>query len=174
MSTGETVTEDGIGDHKRRERCRLTTSDPSRRLAHMNRQRLGLWGTFVFSALAVIGVLVQVYLIGGFLFGESGWLDTHRDMGKLVHLFYVLTFVSALVAAWPEWRKTGWPFALAALGTVQAFLAGGSGLEKQQDGAIHAFHAALVPIVFVIAFMIAWRTWKMLQGTTSTTETATT
>jgi len=140
----------------------------------MNRQRLGLWGTFVFSALAVIGVLVQVYLIGGFLFGESGWLDTHRDMGKLVHLFYVLTFVSALVAAWPEWRKTGWPFALAALGTVQAFLAGGSGLEKQQDGAIHAFHAALVPIVFVIAFMIAWRTWKMLQGTSPTSETATT
>ena len=97
----------------------------------MNRQRLGLWGTFVFSALAVIGVLVQVYLIGGFLFGESGWLDTHRDMGKLVHLFYVLTFVSALVAAWPDWRKTGWPFALAALGTVQAFLAGGSGFEKR-------------------------------------------
>ena len=118
---------------------------------------MGLWGTFAFSALAVIGVLVQVYLIGGFLFGESGWLDTHRDMGKLVHLFYVLTFVSALVAAWPEWRKTGWPFALAALGTVQAFLAGGSGFEKGQDGALHAFHAALVPIVFVIAFMIAWR-----------------
>ena len=93
----------------------------------MNRQRLGLWGTFAFSALAVIGVLIQVYLIGGFLFGESGWLDTHRDLGKLVHLFYVLTFVSALVAAWPDWRKTGWPFAVAALGTVQAFLAGGSG-----------------------------------------------
>jgi hypothetical protein len=119
-------------------------------------------------------MLVQVYLIGGFLFGESGWLDTHKDMGKLVHLFYVLTFVSALVAAWPEWRKTGWPFALAALGTVQAFLAGGDGFEKGQDGALHAFHAALVPIVFVIAFMIAWRTWKMLQGTASTETPATT
>ena len=86
----------------------------------MNRQRLGLWGTFAFSALAVIGVLIQVYLIGGFLFGESGWLDTHRDLGKLVHLFYVLTFASALVAAWPDWRKTGWPFALAALGCAAA------------------------------------------------------
>jgi len=141
----------------------------------MNRQRLGLWGTFAFATLAVIGMLVQVYLIGGFLFGEGdGWLDAHRNLGKIVHLFYVLTFVSALVAAWPEWRKTGWPFALAALGTVQAFLAGGSGFEKQQDGALHAFHAALVPIVFVIAFMIAWRTWKMLQGTPATNESATT
>ena len=37
-----------------------------------------------------------------------------------------------------------------------------------------AFHAALVPIVFVIAFRIAWRTWKMIQGTSATTETATT
>jgi hypothetical protein len=138
----------------------------------MNRQRLGLWGTFVFAALAVVGMVIQVYLIGGFLFGETGWLSTHRDLGKLVHLFYVLTFVAALVAAWPNWRSTGWPFALAAVGTVQAFLAGGSGFEHQENGALHAFHAALVPIVFVIALLIAQRAWKTLQGTTRA-ETAT-
>ena len=61
---------------------RLTPSDPGHRLARMNRQRLGLWGTFAFSALAVIGVLVQVYLIGGFFFGETGWLDTHRNWAR--------------------------------------------------------------------------------------------
>ena len=38
-------------------------------------------------------MLVQVYLIGGYIFGETGWLSTHKDLGKLVHLFYVLTFV---------------------------------------------------------------------------------
>jgi hypothetical protein len=130
----------------------------------MNRQRLGLWGTFAFAALAVVGMLVQVYLIGGYLFGETGWLQTHRDVGKLVHLFYLLTFVSALVAAWPEWRKTGLPFALAAVGTVQAFLAAGSGFEDADNGALHAFHATLVPVVFVIAVVIAWRSWKELQG----------
>ena len=139
----------------------------------MDRQRLGLWGTFVFATLAVVGMLVQVYLIGGFLFGEAGWLDTHKDLGKLVHLFYLLTFVSALVAAWPNWRSTKWPFALAVVGTVQAFLAGGSGFEKGENGALHAFHAALVPIVFVIAFLIAWRTWHLLQGTTRTDTAAT-
>jgi hypothetical protein len=41
------------------------------------------------------------------------------------------------------------------------------------DGALHAFHAALVPIVFVIAFMIAWRTWHRLQGSSSTDTAAT-
>ncbi|HEX2426544.1 MAG TPA: hypothetical protein VHI53_01385 [Gaiellaceae bacterium] len=140
----------------------------------MDRIRLGLWGTFFFAALAVVGMLIQVYLIGGFLFGEgSGWLDAHRDLGKLVHLFYVLTFVSALIGLWPNWRATGWPFALAVLGTIQAFLAGGSGFEKQQDGALHAFHAGLVPIVFVIALLIAWRTWQELQGSTPAESTAT-
>ena len=130
----------------------------------MDRQRLGLWGTFVFAALALAGMIIQVYLIGGFLFGEHGWLDTHRNVGKLVHLFYVLTFLAALVAAWPDWRRTGLPFALAAVGTVQAFLAGGTGFEHQSDGAVHAFHAALVPIVFVIAYLIARRSWQALQG----------
>jgi hypothetical protein len=130
----------------------------------MDRQRLGLWGTFIFAALAVVGMLVQVYLIGGFLFGETGWLQTHRDLGKVVHLFYVLTFVAALAAAWPNWRSTGLPFALAAVGTVQAFLAAGSGFEHGSDGALHAFHAALVPIVFVIAALIAWRSWNELQA----------
>jgi hypothetical protein len=138
----------------------------------MDRQRLGLWGTFVFATLAVVGMLVQVYLIGGFIFGETDWLDAHKDLGKLVHLFYVLTFVSALVGAWPNWRSTTWPFALAAVGTVQAFLAGGGNVGGS-DGALHAFHAALVPIVFVIAFMIAWRTWHTLQGSSSTDTAAT-
>ena len=130
----------------------------------MDRERLGLWGTFIFATLAVVGMFIQVYLIGGFIFGETGWLDTHKDLGMLVHLFYVLTFLSALVGLWPNWRATGWPFALAAVGTVQAFLAGGGNVGGD-DGALHAFHAALVPIVFVLALMIAWRAWQSLQAT---------
>jgi hypothetical protein len=131
----------------------------------MDRQRLGLWATFGFATLAVVGMLVQVYLIGGYIFGETDWLSAHKDLGKVVHLFYVLTFVSALVAAWPNWRSTGWPFSLAVLGSVQAFLAGGGNVGGD-SGALHAFHAALVPIVFVIAFMIARRAWSEIQGET--------
>ena len=129
----------------------------------MDRQRIGLWGTLVFAALSVIGMFIQVYLIAGFLFGEADWLDTHKDFGMLTHLFYVLTFVAALIAAWPNWRATGWPFALAALGTVQAFLAGGGNVGGD-NAALHAFHGALVPIVFVIAALIAWRAWNTLRA----------
>jgi hypothetical protein len=130
----------------------------------MDRQRIGLWGTLIFAALAIVGMFVQVYLIGGFIFGETDWLDTHKDLGMLVHLFYVLTFISALVAAWPNWRATAWPFALAVVGSIQAFLAGGGNVGGD-NGALHAFHAALVPIVFVLALMIAWRAWSRLQAT---------
>ena len=130
----------------------------------MDRQRIGLWGTFIFAALAVVGMFIQVYLIGGFIFGEAGWLDTHKDVGMLVHLFYVLTFISALVGLWPNWRATGWPFALAVVGSIQAFLAGGGNVGGS-DAPLHAFHAALVPIVFVLALMIGWRAWSSLQAT---------
>jgi hypothetical protein len=136
----------------------------------MDRQRIGLWGTFVFAALAVVGMAIQVYLIGGFIFGETGWLDTHKDLGMIVHLFYVLTFLSALVGLWPNWRATGWPFALAVLGSIQAFLAGGGNVGGN-DGALHAFHAALVPIVFVIALWIAWRAYTALGLGTNRTLT---
>ena len=133
----------------------------------MGRQRLGLWGTAIFAGLAIIGMAVQVYLIGGYLFGETGWLDTHKDLGKVVHLCYVLTFLSALVAAWPNWRTTGWPFALAAVGSVQAFLAGGGDVGGD-NGAVHAFHAALVPIVLLIAVYVFWRAWTALKATPAT------
>lgn len=127
----------------------------------MDRQRIGLWGTFVFATLSVIGMVIQVYLIAGFLFGENGWLDTHKDLGMLTHLFYVLTFLAALVGAWPNWRATAWPFLLALIGSVQAFLAGGGDVGGD-NAALHAFHGALVPIVFVIALVIAWRAYTAL------------
>ena len=118
----------------------------------MDRQRLGTWGVFLFAAAAAVGILFQLFFIGAYIFGETDALDVHKDLGKLVHLFYVLTFVAALVGAWPNWRRTAWPFALAVLGTIQAFLAGGG---DDVSGYVHAFHAALVPIVFLLAVRIA-------------------
>ena len=132
----------------------------------MDRQRLGLWGTTVFAALAAIGMGIQVYLIAGFIFGETGWLDTHKDLGKGVHLLYILTFVAALVGAWPNWRSTLWPFVLAVLGSIQAFLAGGGDVGGS-DAAIHAFHGALAPIVFVLALWIGWQAYMALKVTGS-------
>jgi hypothetical protein len=131
----------------------------------VDRQRLGLWGTFVFAALSVVGMLIQVYLIAGVIFGED-WIDAHRGLGMLTHLFYVLTFLAALVGLWPNWRATTWPFALAVIGSLQAFLAAAGDIGSGDNAAIAAFHGALVPIVFLIAIWISWRSWTALQTRT--------
>ena len=134
----------------------------------MDRQRIGLWGTVIFAGAALVGVFVQLYLIGGFLFGETDWLDAHKDFGKAVHLAYILTFLSALVAAWPNWRAAKWPFVLAVIGSIQAFLAYGGDVGGD-NGALHAFHAALVPIVIVLALFIGWGAWKHIRAMPDTT-----
>jgi hypothetical protein len=118
----------------------------------VDRQRLGTWGVFLFAAAAAAGVLFQVFFIGAYIFGEADALEIHKNVGKLVHLCYILTFVASLIGAWPNWRRTAWPFALAVLGTIQAFLAGGG---SDVSGWVHAFHAALVPLVFILAVRIA-------------------
>jgi hypothetical protein len=128
----------------------------------VGRQRIGLWATFLLALLVIIGMIVQVYLVATFAFDSSGEtgadaIDTHQDLGKAVHLIYIVTFLAALVAAWPNWRATAWAFSLAVLGTIQAFLAGGD-----MSPGVHAFHGALVPIVFVIAVLIAWRAYTEL------------
>jgi hypothetical protein len=127
----------------------------------MDRQRIGLWGTLIFAVLAAVGMGIQVYLIAGFIFGETGWLDTHKDFGMLTHLFYVLTFLAALVGLWPNWRATLWPFLLALIGSVQAFLAGGGNVGGD-NAALHAFHGALVPVVWLIALWVSWQAYNAL------------
>jgi hypothetical protein len=154
----------------------LDVSSSARRPAFLSQDRveamrlIGLWATISFAALSALGMLVQVYLIAGVLFGEN-WLELHRDLGKLVHAGYLFTFGAAVVAAFPNWRWLVWPFVLASLGTAQAFLAGefnipfiAWGLDLAQgNGALHAFHGALVPVVFVAALVIAWRASKALE-----------
>jgi len=140
----------------------------------MDRQRLGLWGTVIFAGAALVGIIVQLYLIGGVVFGEASWLDAHKDFGKAVHLAYILTFLSALVAAWPNWRSVKWPFVLAVIGSIQAFLAGGGDFDNGDNGGLHAFHAALVPVVVVLALFIGWRAWTAIQAMSDTSTTQTT
>jgi hypothetical protein len=147
-------------------RARLAPQSQDRAIS---RRRIGLWATIAFALLSAVGMFVQVYLIAGVLFGEA-WLELHKDLGKLVHLGYLLTFVAALVAAATDWRWLLWPFVLAVLGSTQAFLAGefdvpflAWGLDLSGgNGALHAFHGALVPIVFATALGIAWRAWTAL------------
>jgi hypothetical protein len=145
----------------------LTLSAAGLRVARMSRQRIGLWGTVIFAGASVVGIIVQLYIIGGYLFDpDDAWLDAHKDFGKLVHLAYILTFVSALVAAWPNWRRATWPFVLAVVGSIQAFFAYSGDVGGGQAG-IHAFHAALVPVVVILALWIGWRAWTEIRASSS-------
>lgn len=128
----------------------------------MDRQRIGLWGTFIFALLVVVGMAVQVYLVATYAFEpatEAGQdaIDLHKDLGKAVHGAYILTFLAALVALWPNWRATWLAFSLAVIGSVQAFLAGGD-----MSPGVHALHGAFVPVVFLIAVIVMWRAYSAL------------
>jgi len=92
-------------------------------------------------ALAVIvGVFVQVYLIGAYFFGAGlGALDAHRTAGWTVHGIEMLVFVAALVAWLPriDLLLSG---LLAVIGTVQVALAGG----HRWVGGLHPLFALVV------------------------------
>jgi hypothetical protein len=105
-------------------------------------RQIGLWATIALAALTAVGMFVQVYLIAGVLFGED-WRDLHWDLGKFVHLGYLLTFGTALVALWPNLRAMLWPFVLAGLGSTQAFSPGSSISRLSPGGSISP--GAMVP-----------------------------
>lgn len=117
-----------------------------------SRTRTFTWIQLALAATVMVGVFVQVYLIATVAFGGTkDALDAHRNIGKGVHLLEIGVFLAALIALWPAWRKTLWPFLLAAVGTVQAGLA-----VKAHEGTtwVHGFHGMLALFVLLIAIVV--------------------
>jgi asparagine N-glycosylation enzyme membrane subunit Stt3 len=101
----------------------------------------------ILSTLVVVGVFVQVYLIGAYIFGAgTDALDAHKDLGGVVHIIEVLAFLAALPAYWGRWWDVGWAFALAAVGTAQLGFAEG----EEWVGGLHAFFALLVLVIAAV------------------------
>ena len=83
------------------------------------------WVHLALAVAIVAGVVVQVYLIGAYIFGAGqSALDYHRSMGWTVHGFELMLFAAAL-AAWLPRLDVGLSFVLAAVGTAQVSLASG-------------------------------------------------
>ena len=94
----------------------------------------------VLAALIVLGVVAQVYLIGGYIFGAGqGALDAHRSVGFAVHALEVLLLVAALVA-WLARADLLLSLALALVGTIQIALAS----AHRWTGALHPLFALIV------------------------------
>lgn len=108
------------------------------------------WAHLALALAIVLGVFVQVYLIGAYIFGAGqGALDAHKTAGFTAHGFEVLVFVAALIA-WLPWRDLFLSLLLAVLGTVQVALAS----EHRWVGGLHPL---LALVVLVLAATLALR-----------------
>jgi Family of unknown function (DUF6220) len=98
------------------------------------------WVHLALVLAVILGVFVQVYLIGAYVFGAGqGALDAHRTAGFTIHGLELLVLVAALVARLPR-RELGLSLALAVIGTVQIALASAHGWT----GGLHPLFALLV------------------------------
>src|ERR671922_1233859 len=117
---------------------------PARRVGGVAALRRGAARLHLALALAIaLGVFLQVYLIGAYIFGAgSDALDAHTSVGFTVHGLEVLLFLVALVA-WLPRADVGLSLLMALLGTTQIALADAHGWT----GGLHPLGALLVLVL---------------------------
>jgi Family of unknown function (DUF6220) len=117
---------------------------PARRAGSLAALRRGAAWLHLALALAIaLGVFLQVYLIGAYIFGAgSDALDAHTNVGFSVHVLEVLLFLVALVA-WLPRADAGLSLLMALLGTTQIALAEAHGWT----GGLHPLGALLVLVL---------------------------
>jgi Family of unknown function (DUF6220) len=115
------------------------------------------WVHLALALAIVLGVFVQVYLIGAYVFGAGqGALDAHRTAGFTVHALEVLLLVAALAARLPR-RDLGLSALLAVIGTVQIALASAHGWTG-------GLHPLLALVVLALAATLARRSLRARRG----------
>jgi Family of unknown function (DUF6220) len=117
----------------------------------------------VLVAAVALGVFLQVYLIGAYVFGAGqAALDAHRTAGFTVHGLEVLVLVVALVA-WLPRTDIILSAALAVLGTFQVALAS----ETKWVGALHPLGALFVLVLAAVLLRRrrgAWTAGRTLRA----------
>ncbi|MDA0168887.1 hypothetical protein OJ998_07310 [Solirubrobacter taibaiensis] len=117
-------------------------------IAPLSRTRRGaVRAQHALALLIVAAVVLQVYLIGAYIFGAGAdALEAHRGVGFTTHMLEVLTIVPALLAR----RDRLLALALGVLGTVQLALVDG-------DGWVGGLHPLFAMVVLALAFTLARR-----------------
>lgn len=117
----------------------------------------------VLLAAIALGVFLQVYLIGAFIFGAGqASLDAHRTVGFTLHGLEVLVFLVALIA-WLPRTDIILSAALAVLGTGQIALASAT----KWVGALHPLGALFVLVLATVLFRrrrSAWTAGRALKA----------
>ncbi len=117
------------------------TVPPARRSGVVRRG--AAWLHMALALAIALGVFLQVYLIGAYIFGAgSEALDAHTTVGFTVHLFEVLIFLVALVG-WLPRADVGLSLLMALLGTTQIAFAEAHGWT----GGLHPLGALLVLVL---------------------------
>lgn len=124
----------------------------------------GAAGLHLVLVVAIaLGVFLQVYLIGAYIFGAGqAALDAHRTAGFTVHGLEVLVFVVALFA-WLSRPDIILSAALAVVGTVQVALASAT----KWVGALHPLGALFVLVLATVLLRrrrSAWTAGRALKA----------
>jgi hypothetical protein len=114
------------------------------------------WLHLALALAIVLGVFVQVYLIGSYIFGAGqAVLDAHRSTGFIVQGLEVVLFLAAL-AAWLPRRDLLLSLLLAMIGSVQAGLA-------NAHRWVGGLHPLLALVVLALAATLALRATRRLR-----------
>jgi hypothetical protein len=115
------------------------------------------WLHLALALAIVLGVFVQVYLIGSYIFGAGqGVLDAHRSTGFVVQGLEVVLFLAAL-AAWLPRRDLLLSLLLAVIGSVQAGLA-------NAHRWVGGLHPLLALVVLALASTLALRATRQARS----------
>lgn len=117
--------------------------------------------------LFLAGLVVQIFLIGVYLFSDWSALETHRSLGWVLHLSPLVVLLFAFLARAGR-RHWLWALALTAVVLVVPFL---PGLQNSQP-MLAALHPLGAVVGFVLACVVAWNSYVALRLPT-TTPTAT-
>ena len=115
------------------------------------------WLHLALALAIVVGVFVQVYLIGSYIFGAGqGVLDAHRSTGFVVQGLEVVLFLAAL-AAWLPRRDLLLSLLLLVIGIVQASLA-------NAHRWVGGLHPLLALVVLALAATLALRATRQARS----------
>ena len=106
----------------------------------------------------VVGIVVQVFLIGMALFGTPHDFEPHIGLGWILHLVPVLLLVVAAIARVGA-SLLWWNAALLVVQFVQPILA----TLRSDQPVLAAFHPVLALIIFWLAFTIGINAWRLVR-----------
>ncbi len=112
----------------------------------------------VAASVVVALIFVQLYLIGEYIYGSVGALQTHESVGKAVPFIELLVFLTALVGWRSNRRQLGLSFALFIVGGIQVSFAT---THWGTTPSVRALHPTLAGAVVLLAAATAARAWSL-------------